>query len=94
LTAYAKTGFRRNLEPLGLDRTVTGKATTIFAFGESRQSILYLHYFLRVPLREVIEQIDPAFISRAIEPLLILIDDLLFLLQMFARLNNFVSAFS
>ena len=73
---------------------MTGKANTVFAFGKSRQSVLHLHYLLRIPLREVIEQIDPAFISRAIEPLFILIDDPLFLLQMFARLNNFVTASS
>jgi hypothetical protein len=70
---------------------MTGKANTIFAFGNSRQSVLDLHYFVRVPVREIIEQMDSAFVRRAIEPLLIVLDGPLFRLQMFASLNNFVT---
>src|SRR5689334_16376479 len=91
LTACAETGFRRNVETLQFDPTMTGKANTIFAFGNSRQSVLDLHYFVCVPVREIIEQMDSAFVRRAIEPLLILVDNSLFRLQMFASLNNFVT---
>ena len=90
LTFGAESGFWRSFETGRFDRIGAANAEAVSSLGDPNQRLIDARRFIRVPVRQIIEQMNSAVVRCAIDPVLVLIHRALFFLHVLEGHHDFI----